>query len=275
MARDIYSRLADVDDDMLRTIASALEIRGSHPQQVAIRAAILDGLGDLSGQRVLDVGCGTGVATRDFARRVGANGSVVGTDPTPTFVEIAERHRNEQRLANATFQIADGRSQSFPDASFDVVAAITVLSHVPERAEIVREMMRLCKPGGTILIVDGDFASHQLEHPDRELAAQIVEAWRATTVDDPRLMRRLGPFLAEAGLTIDPIKAYVHVEAGTVDTETSFVWAWAMFAVRQSLNAGVISEAQAARWTEQLREHNERGLLYGAFTFVSATARRP
>lgn len=274
MPADIFSRLHEVDEATVRMIADVLEVRGQHPQQVAIRADYLDTLGDIAGQGVLEVGCGTGPVTRDIARRVGASGSVAGTDPTPIFVEVAERLRADQRIENLTFRVADGRSLPFDDASFDGVAAVTVLSHVPHRETVLREMIRVAKPDGWLLIMDGDFAAYQIEHPDPETTQQIVDAWRATTVDEPRLMRRVMPFLEAAGLRSDHLRGHLHVEAGRVDEATSFVWQWSQFAVRQALAAGAIGETDAARWTEQLRASNEGGRLYGAIPFLSVIARR-
>src|SRR4051794_15665127 len=83
VARDLYSRIVELDDATLRTVADVLELRGRHPQQVAIRDAYLSSLGSLEGKRVLDVGCGTGVVTRELARRVGPDGQVTGVDPSP------------------------------------------------------------------------------------------------------------------------------------------------------------------------------------------------
>src|SRR4051812_50174748 len=91
MARDLYSRIVELDEATLRSVAGVLELRGRHPQQIAIRDAYLSALGDLSGLRALDVGGGTGVVTRELARRVGPGGQAAGADPSPVFVEAAQR----------------------------------------------------------------------------------------------------------------------------------------------------------------------------------------
>jgi len=275
VARDLYSRLNEIDEPMLRSIADVLELRGRHPQQVAIRAAYLDALGELGGQRVLDVGCGTGVVTRDLARRVGPAGSATGVDPTQVFVEVAERLRVKQGLDNACFAVQDGRSLPFADATFDLVTAITVLCHVPDRADMLREMARVTRPGGTVLIVDGEYAANQVEHPDRETTRRIVDAWRANVVDDPYLMRRIVPLVEAAGLLPGAVTGHVHVEAGRVDEATSFIWQWALFAVRQALAAGAIDEPEGDSWIGELRSMNERAKLFGSVTYVSVIARRP
>jgi len=275
VARDLYSRIVELDEATLRTVAEVLELRGRHPQQAAIRAAYLGALGDIAGQRVLDVGCGTGVVTRELARRVGPSGQVTGVDPSPVFVEVAERLRAEHALDNLTFAVQDGRALPFADGAFDLTTAVTVLCHVPERADVLRELARVTRPGGTVLIVDGEYAANQVEHPDRALTTRIVDTWRASVVDDPYLMRRIVPLVEAAGLEPGAVNGHVHVEAGRVDEATSFIWQWALFAARQAIGAGAVDEAEAGRWIEQLGAMNRRAELFGSVTYVSVAARRP
>lgn len=274
MARDLYSRIEEIDETTLRTLAGVLEIRGRHPQQVAIREAYLSALGDLSGQRILDVGCGTGVVTRDLARRAGPDGKVAGVDPSPIFVSEAERLAVEHGIEGIGFAVQDGRSLPYPDAAFDLTTAVTVLCHVPERAAVLRELARVTRPGGVVLIVDGEYAANQVEHPDRALTTRIVDAWRASVVDDPYLMRRIIPLIQDAGLEPGSANGYVHVEVGQVDEATSFIWQWALFAARQAVGGGAVEQPDADRWIEQLGQINQRGELFGSVTYVGVVARR-
>ena len=275
MARDIYSRLNEIEDAALKNIAFLLERRGSHPQQQAIRQAYLDGLGSLGGLKVLDVGCGTGVVTRELARRVGPNGSVVGSDPTPGLIEVARQLATDEGHPGLIFEVQDGRALPYADASFDLVCAVTVLSHVPAREKVLQEIARVTRPGGRVLIVDGDFAANQLEHPDKDTTAKIVAAWRASTVDDPYLTHCLGPLLEGVGLRPRSVNGHVHIEAGRVDEATSFMWQWVLFAAQQAVNAGAITDAESKTWIEQVRDMNQRNLLFGSITFVSVICDRP
>ena len=274
-SRDLYSRTEELDAQTLRGIAEVLELRGRHPQQQAIRAAYLDLVPAWAGRRVLEIGCGTGVVSREIARRVGPTGSVIALDPCRAFLEHAERLAVADGLSTLTFREADARSLDLPDGAFDIAVAVTVLCHVPGRDAVLRELRRVARPGGYVLVMDGDYASNQLAHPDRALTERIVDAWRGQVVDDPRLVRRLGPLLAEAGLVVEDVRGHVHVELGRVDEATSFIWQWSLFALKQALAAGALTEAEGDGWLAQLRHLHAEGGLFGSVNYVSVLARRP
>lgn len=274
-SRDIYSRTDELDEQALRGIAEVLELRGRHPQQVAIRAAYLDLVPDWKGKRVLEIGCGTGVVSRAIARRVGPGGSVLALDPSPIFLSQAEELARAAGIENLTFQAADARDLDLPDGAFDVAVAVTVLCHVPGRDRVLRELRRVVRPGGQVLIVDGDYASNQLAHPDRALTERIVAAWRGQVVDDPWLVRRLGRLLLDAELSVEEVRGHVHVELGRVDEQTSFIWQWSLFALKQALAAGAVTENEGERWLADLRALHAGGGLFGSVNYVSVLARRP
>ncbi|MGE3272305.1 MAG: methyltransferase domain-containing protein [Chloroflexota bacterium] len=274
MAQDIYTRLDDLDAATLRNITNLLERRGQHPQQVAIRQAYLDALGDLTGLSVLDAGCGTGVVTRDLARRVGPGGAVLGVDPSAGMVAVAEDLAAQMGVSGVSFLVQDGRRLPHADATFDLTCAVTVLSHVPEREALVHELVRVTKPGGRLLVVDGDFAANQLAHPDAEMTARIIEAWRTNIVDDPYVARRLTRLLIEAGLWPGPTNGYVHVEAGRVEEDTSFLWQWCPFAVEQAIQAGAITRDEATGWLDAVQRLNDDHQFFGSVNFVGVVSTR-
>jgi SAM-dependent methyltransferase len=106
-------------------------------------------VGDPRSRAFLDVGCGPGDTDRLLEGRVGR---LAGIDVSPRMVERARRLNPwaEYRSIDA------GEPIPFEDASFDVCFAICVLHHVPpaERAELIREMKRTCRPGGVIALFE-------------------------------------------------------------------------------------------------------------------------
>jgi ubiquinone/menaquinone biosynthesis C-methylase UbiE len=106
------------------------------------------------GQRVLDVGCGTGYFARLLARAVGPEGLVVGIDPSPEMITYASRKAG--RVRNCQFRVGTAESLDLPAEHFDVVVSSLVLHHLPEdlRMPALREMRRVLRPGGKLLVAE-------------------------------------------------------------------------------------------------------------------------
>lgn len=100
------------------------------------------------GDRVLDVACGTGVATRLAAEAVGPDGTVAGLDANPGMLEVA---RTVAPDAIDWYQAA-AEDIPLPDASFDVVLCSMGLQFFPDKAQALREMHRVLAPGGRTVV---------------------------------------------------------------------------------------------------------------------------
>ena len=122
-----------------------------------LREAFADDLGLHAGDRVLDVGCGTGRLAIAFAKRVAPSGSVAGIDPAPEMIKRATSRARKQQVPVA-FQVAFAQRLPFPDATFDAVACTFALHHVAEddQQSAVQEMHRVLKPDGRLLIAEFD-----------------------------------------------------------------------------------------------------------------------
>jgi SAM-dependent methyltransferase len=105
------------------------------------------------GAEVLDVGCGPGTITVDIARRV-APGRVVGIDAAPDAIEAAAGAATEAGVTNLEVRVDDVYALDAPDASFDVVHAHQVLQHLADPVAALREMRRVCRPGGVVAARD-------------------------------------------------------------------------------------------------------------------------
>jgi len=136
-----------------------------------------------SGERVLDLACGTGVVTVNAARSVAAHGAVLGTDLSGQMIEVAKQRALEQQLSNVSFQRMDAEALDLPDASFDVVLCAQVLEHVDDPVQALRELARVTRSGGRVLLsTHGTFVYHP----------NPVDLWRWTGAGLERLFSENG-----------------------------------------------------------------------------------
>lgn len=118
---------------------------------VPVLAAVLERAELSAGQRVLDLGTGTGSLAIEAARLVGPDGQVIATDISPEMREAASRRFAALGLSNA--EVVAGRAEALPaeDGSVDVVLASLSLMYVIDRAEAAREIARVLRPGGRMV----------------------------------------------------------------------------------------------------------------------------
>lgn len=162
---------------------------------------ILELMGELKNARVLDVGCGDGVLTCAASSR-GARAT--GVDPDPAMLNAA-RARAKRIGVEADFM--DGRIERLPfaDASFDVVAAITVLCFVSHASAAVREMARVLRPGGRLIL--GELGRWSLWAAIRRLRGWLGAAtWKAARFRSAKELRAL---VEDAGLRPTAIRGAV------------------------------------------------------------------
>jgi ubiquinone/menaquinone biosynthesis C-methylase UbiE len=108
---------------------------------------VADAAGITTGNRVLDVGCGTGVLAREALRRVGREGEVVGLDLNEGMLAVAAR--TEPRI---DWRVGDAAALPLGSASFDVAVSQFALMYFPDRVASLREMWRTLAPGGRLAI---------------------------------------------------------------------------------------------------------------------------
>ena len=134
----------------LATDAQAYEhfmARWSH----RLAGPFLDFAGVKAGDRVLDVGCGTGVIAATLADR---GCTVIGLDASEPYLEGARRERSH---ANIVYELGDARRMPYPDASFDACVSVLAIDVIPEVDQVVREMRRVTRGGGTVASGTFDF----------------------------------------------------------------------------------------------------------------------
>jgi SAM-dependent methyltransferase len=147
------------DEERIRRLVSAARLSGS--------------------ERVLDIATGPGYVAEGFAR---AAREVVGIDLTEAMLSIAVERTKQRGIANLSFQKGNAENLPFGNEEFDIVVCRLALHHVREPLRVVREMTRVCRTGGTVLVED-IYAS---EHAER---AAYQDRWEK--LRDPSHVRTL------------------------------------------------------------------------------------
>lgn len=120
------------------------------------RRAVVDQLACRSGDRILEVGVGTGISLSLYPRDV----HVTGIDVSSEMLAKARNRQNREQLRNVELYEMDAEAMDFADDSFDKVVAMYVASVVPNPHRLVDEMRRVCKPDGELFIVNHFHSNH-------------------------------------------------------------------------------------------------------------------
>lgn len=139
-----------------------------------------------AGNRVLDVGCGTGTVTRTMAERVGSGGQVVGLDPSSAMLAEARGQAKAPEAANLVWVEGDGEHLPFADGQFDRVTAQFSLRNMTDWVQGLSEMIRVLKPGGRLVVLEvvqptsawGAIAWHSLKAVTRRFGSESLQAYQ-------------------------------------------------------------------------------------------------
>lgn len=210
-----------------------------------------------AGVTVLDIGCGPGSITVDLARRV-EPGHVHGIDRSDGV--LADARARADRLGNVTFAVGDAYELELADDSFDVVHAHQVLQHLSDPVAALREMRRVCRPGGTIAVRDADYGAFAWAPPDDRLT-RWLDAYRQVARSngaEPDAGRHLKGWALEAGCTDVEASASVWCFADRADQQ----WWGETWAERvtgsdlaiQVVDRGLATRAELAEWAAAFQD---------------------
>ncbi len=269
---DVYGMTDKLEDTLLDVMVTRLEARGAHPFFIKMLNEYLKAMDIDSADSVLDMGCGTGVAARTIALRQGFLGKVIGIDLSAYLAEAAAGLAAQDGIdpGRIEFKAGDTQSLDIPDGEFDAVVAHTLVSHVNNPPAVVKEAARVVKPGGTVGIFDGDYASLTFDQKDPAKGKNDDDALLSALVANPRVMRQMPRLFHEVGLELVSVFPYVLVEVSQAD-----FWASGIESFRRLIpKSGMMTEEYADAWAASLVKDSEEGVFFGSSNYYGYVARR-
>jgi ubiquinone/menaquinone biosynthesis C-methylase UbiE len=268
----LWRDTAGVNAERAHDLAARLEHRAKAADEIAARNAYLDLLDITPGERVLDVGCGSGAVTREIARRVGGRGVAVGLDPSPALLAVARELAKKAGFGDSVeFREGNALRLPFGDASFDAVVCVTVLSHVPRGEAAVPEFVRVLKSGGRLGVFDLDTDMTAFTHPDRALTRRIVAAASDATAVNGWLARQLPSLFQRAGLAEVRARGFFPIET----EQQSFYANMADRCAEAAVKMGVITERESRAWLDAFHEQGARGPIIAGRLHIFVWGRKP
>jgi SAM-dependent methyltransferase len=270
-ARDAMTYINEMDEKTVQMFIDRLEFRGKDPTFIHYRDAYVAQMHLSPTAEVLEIGCGTGVVARAIAARPGFTGQVTGIDQSPAFIAAAQRLAVEAGVEQRTvFQVGDVHALDFPDARFDAAVAHTLISHVLDPLTVLQEAARVVRPGGTVAVFDGDYASWTFACADHALGKAMEEGIIAAVVNQPRVMRDMPRLLHQAGLERTDTLAYVYADIGKGTFFPGAMEGYAPLVARE----GLVPAEQVEAWLTEQRRAMEEGVFFAACNYYAYIARR-
>lgn len=152
------------------------------------------------GLSLLDVGSGPGSITADLATLV-SPGRVTAVETAAQVLDLTRAGVAARGVTNVDFLVGDVHALELPDDSFDVVHAHQVLQHVAYPVQALREMVRVCRPGGVVAVRDADYAAFTWypESPGLDRWLSLYRALASRNGGEPDAGRRLLSWAHAAG----------------------------------------------------------------------------
>ena len=267
---NFWRTFREVDSHDAGAMVEWLDYIATLPPVGAAKEQALRLLAVSPGDRVLDVGCGTGHEVAALGALVGSMGSVTGLDNSAALIAAARR-RATGAGGSVEFVLGDAHTLPFPNEHFNAVRADRTLQHLAEPERGLREMVRVLRPGGRIVVTEGQWS---LEAPslDGGVTRSVVD--QLFGADDRRAwVGHLLPFMYRmVGLMHAELVSHTAEIRDPESLRRVLKLDWA---TERLIERGELSQAAADRWLEELYASIASGEACGKLVLVHLGAVKP
>ena len=209
---------------------------------------------------------------RALKRLSGPTTTIAGIDHSTALIDTARRLTTDEELGeNVSYDVGDAHHTPYDDDEFDIITLHTVISHVDDPLQVLHEARRIVRPGGTVAIFDGDYASLTFAYPDHLMAKTIEEKLIQLIVANPRIMRDMPRFVADAGLELVDSEGSLYANIGSGGFWLAAAESYGPLLAR----SGLLTHEIADEWRDfQVRSSGDN-TFFGASNYYTYLMRRP
>ena len=221
-----------------------------------------------SSDKVLDIGCGPGIDVYNISKIIGEEGKVIGIDNDQNMIDEADNSYNAQ---NIEFIKGDVRKLPFPDEYFNAVRAerlFQVLSQKYNRDEVFKEMMRVTKKEGTIVLVDADWGSASVDHEDHELTNRLLNFFARFCRPNGYAGREFLSLLKRNDIELADMKVKPVV---ILDFQETTFGDWLS---KEALKHKIATLEELESWNEDLSQRTERQEFFSCSNMILVAGKK-
>jgi SAM-dependent methyltransferase len=258
---DIALSFRHADGAMRSDLTRCLDFMNGTPFFRRYKQETWDALQISGNSSILDVACGVGFDVIELARRF-PRANVYGLDPSQGFLGLARERA--QGLANARFVAGDSRCLPFSDNCFDAVRIDRSLQHISAPIEALREMVRVTRKGGRIVVAEPDWGTFFVYNGDLETGAKIARVWEKSFAN-PYIGREAGVLLQQCGVESIGCRAHAlvvrSVEAADIIFDLGRV-------TENCVAAGALTQDEAEGWCQATQATGQSGAFVACLNML-------
>jgi ubiquinone/menaquinone biosynthesis C-methylase UbiE len=222
-----------------------------------------------AGDKVLDVGCGSGIDTIALSKLVGSNGEVFGVDYDNAMIAGAEKYAEKEGVSTRVkYKLADATSLPFDEGFFDSCRSERLFQHLPNTGLALREMIRVTKIGGTVVVLDTDWGTLSLDTCEVDIERRLWRFYTEHTLNNGYAGRQLYRLFKEQGLRNVSFKVFPLVVTSYAFFRQSIV---ADKLEEEALARNVVTEDELHRFQKDIEHKDANGMFFtsGCMMLVS------
>lgn len=225
------------------------------------------------GAKVLDVGCGPATDTLALASRVGATGRVCGVDIDPDQIALAREKAVAAGVEGwTTHQVIAGQQLPFDSNYFDAARSERVFQHNRDADTLLKEMVRVTKPGGAIIVLDTDWSTMSIDTELVDTEQKLKKFHVEKVIKNGYSGRKLRGMFIQNGLNdimVELAPAYI------TDYDVSRLMTWYEITEQAALKAGIISRDELSAFQAELEKRNSEGIFFATLLQILVAGRKP